>query len=176
VASEVLIGSIFIFAGNFAPRGFAFCNGQLLSIAQNQALFAILGTTYGGDGTQTFALPDLRGRFALGSGTGPGLADVPLGGKFGAPSAQMTNLNLPQHNHLMLCDQTSGPNDDPTGGFPGNPGAQTTPTYWSAGPPNATMAPQALAPAGGDQPFSVQNPMLGISFIIALYGVFPSRN
>src|SRR5690242_261584 len=110
MSSEALIGSIFIFAGNFAPKGYAFCNGQLMSIAQNQALFSILGTTYGGDGITTFALPDLRGRFAVGAGTGPGLSNIPLGGQFGAANGQMTIQNLPQHNHMLLCDKTQAPN------------------------------------------------------------------
>jgi microcystin-dependent protein len=176
MSSEALIGSIFIFAGDFAPRGYAFCNGQLMSIAQNQALFSILGTTYGGDGITTFALPDLRGRFAVGAGTGPGLTDIPLGGQFGSENGQMMVANLPQHNHGLVCDKTQGPNGDPTGGVPGNPGLGVTPYYWSDGPANGVMAPNALAPTGGSQPFAIQNPLLGISFVICLNGVFPSRN
>src|SRR5689334_10336146 len=106
MSTEPFIGSIVLFAGNFEPRGWAFCQGQLLSIAQNTALFSILGTTYGGNGQTTFALPDLRGRAPVGQGQGPGLPLVQLGQQGGANTVTLTVPNLPAHNHLINCDNS----------------------------------------------------------------------
>lgn len=176
MANEPLIGGIFMFAGTFAPRGYQFCQGQLLSIQQNAALFAILGTTFGGNGSTTFALPDLQGRMPVGQGNGKGLPFVQLGEAAGSATVSLTTGNLPGHTHSLNCDSSGSSTTDPTNAFPGNGGFQATPTYYSAGPANATMAFGAIGLTGGGQPVSVQNPFLGINFIIAIQGIFPSRN
>ena len=106
MSTEPYLGSIVMFAGNFEPRGWAFCAGQILSISQNSALFAILGTTFGGNGIQTFALPDLRGRGPVGTGQGPGLSDIVLGEMAGTENVTLTAANMPSHNHPINCDNT----------------------------------------------------------------------
>jgi microcystin-dependent protein len=173
--NEAYIGSIVLFAGNFAPRGWAFCQGQLLSIAQNTALFSILGTTYGGNGQTTFGLPDLRGRAPIGAGQGPGLTNVQLGESAGSETVTLTISQMPAHNHTMACDSTSAGSADPTNNYPGNPGALSGAQLYGT-TPSATMAPAAIMPAGGSQPVSIQPPSLGMNYIICLEGLFPSRN
>ena len=173
--TEAYIGSIVLFAGNFAPRGWAFCQGQLLSISTNTALFSILGTTYGGNGQTTFALPDLRGRVPIGPGQGPGLTPVTLGQQAGSESVTLTVSQMPAHNHSVACDAAAADNAVPTNNYPGNPGSLSGATLY--GPtPTATMAPAMISAAGGSQPFSVQQPYLGLNYIICLEGIFPSRN
>lgn len=156
------IGQITLFAGNFAPRGWAFCQGQLLSIAQNTALFSILGTTYGGDGQTTFALPDLRGRVPLQQGQGPGLQSYVLGQKAGTETVTLTVNEMPAHNHSITV--TAVP---PGGTIPAVDG-QLTPT-----PLNAF---EASGMTGGSQPHNNLQPYLALNYIIALQGIFPSRN
>ena len=173
MSTEPYLGSIAMFAGNFEPRGWAFCAGQLMSIAQNTALFAILGTTFGGDGRTTFALPDLRGRGPVGTGQGPGLSNIQLGELAGAESVTLLASNMPAHNHAINCDNNGQSSASPAGLIPGVAGAVN---IYSGNQPNATMNPQTVGVAGGSQPFSVRDPYLGINFIIALEGVFPSRN
>jgi microcystin-dependent protein len=173
--TEAYIGSIVLFAGNFAPRGWAFCQGQLLPIAQNAALFSILGTTYGGNGQTTFALPDLRGRAPVGAGQGPGLTNVQLGQTGGSESVVLNANQMPAHNHLLACDSTSAPGADPANSFPGNPGALSGAQLYGT-TANATMAPAAITAAGGNQPFSIQQPFVGLNYIICVEGLFPSRN
>jgi microcystin-dependent protein len=173
--TEAYIGSIVLFAGNFAPRGWAFCQGQLLSISTNTALFSILGTTYGGNGQTTFALPDLRGRVPMGQGQGPGLTNVTLGEQGGSESVTLMPSQMPMHSHAVACDTTATGSADPAGAYPGNPGSLSgTELYGSTA--NGTMAPNMISPAGGSQPFSVQQPYLGLNYIICLEGIFPSRN
>lgn len=172
------IGSIALFAGNFAPKGYALCAGQLLPISQNTALFSILGTTYGGDGRVTFALPDLRGRAPIGQGQGQGLNPIALGQAAGTPQTTLLSNQLPAHNHQIKCDGNAS-----DGGAPGpsvvlgTGGDAITPVnLYSGNPPNASMSPMAMGPSGGNQPFPVQNPYLGLNFIIALQGLFPPRD
>lgn len=172
---EAYIGSIVLFAGNFAPRGWAFCQGQLLPIAQNTALFSILGTTYGGNGQTNFALPDLRGRAPIGTGQGPGLTNVQLGESIGSETVTLTVNQMPAHNHAMACDATSAGSADPTNNYPGNPGTLSGAQLYGS-TANALMAPAAISPAGGSQPVSIQQPSLGMNYIICLEGLFPSRN
>jgi microcystin-dependent protein len=173
--TEAFIGSIVLFAGNFAPRGWAFCQGQLLSISTNTALFSILGITYGGNGQTTFALPDLRGRVPRGPGQGPGLTPVTLGEQAGSESVTLTTSQMPAHSHTVACDTTATGSSDPAGAFPGNPGSLSgTELYGPTA--NGTMAPNMISPAGGSQPVSVQQPSLGLNYIICLEGIFPSRN
>jgi microcystin-dependent protein len=175
MASQPYLGAIFIFAGNFAPRGYQLCQGQILPISQFAALFSILGTTYGGNGTTNFALPDLRGRVAVGQGNGPGLSPVVLGEIAGSQNVSILISNLPSHNHLVNCDSGGAANTNPQNSIPGNPGLGQQAIY-SAGPANAQMLPTMIANAGSNIPLNVQNPYLGITYIIAMEGIFPSRN
>ena len=177
MSSEPYLGSIVMFAGNFAPRGWAFCAGQLLSIAQNTALFSILGTTYGGNGQTTFALPDLRGRGPVGTGPGPGLSNIQLGEMAGQENVTLLTANMPAHNHLINCDNTGQTSTAPSGLIPGVSDDRTTslPVY-SGNAANATMNPQMVGLTGGNQPVGIRDPFLGINFIIATEGIFPSRN
>jgi microcystin-dependent protein len=176
--SDPFIGEIIMFGGNFAPRGWAFCNGQLLPIAQNTALFSILGTTYGGDGKTTFALPDLRGRVAISPGQGPGLSNYQLGQAGGTESVTLTTAQIPAHNHLLAANSSAGDQSSPLGNFPAavnDPGAGSQSNGYSA-TSNGTMAGTASTPAGGSQPHTNIEPFLCVNFIIALEGIFPSRN
>ena len=176
--SEPLLGTIYMFAGNFAPRGYALCNGQLMSIQQNTALFSILGTTYGGNGTTTFALPDLRGRSPIGTGQGPGLSNIDLGEVAGTENVTLTINNMPAHNHTLNADSNPAAVSAPAGSVladSGNAQSGGIPVY-SSGNPNTQMNPKAIGPAGSSQPFATRNPFLGINYIIAIVGIFPSRN
>jgi microcystin-dependent protein len=168
---EPFIGQIMAFGGNFAPRGWALCNGQLMSIAQNSALFSILGTTYGGDGVTTFGLPDLRGRLPMGWGNGPGLTPRQIGETAGAESVTLTINNMPAHNHTLACNNNAANVENPEGNVPANTQAGT----WSKDGPNATMNAQAIGAAGGNQPVGIEPPFQCITWMIALEGVYPSR-
>lgn len=161
-------------AFNFAPVGWAMCDGQLLPIAQNQALFSLLGTTYGGDGRSTFALPNLQGRVPLHGGQGSGLPLYSLGESAGAPTATLLINNLPAHSHALNCIGNGGNQASPVGAFPAIESTGTSLDY-STGSPTGQMNAGAVAPAGGGQPFSIQPPYLCLNFIIALQGIFPSR-
>ena len=177
MSMDSMIGSIVMFGGNFAPRGYALCQGQLLSIAQNTALFSILGTTYGGDGRTTFALPDLRGREPLGAGNGNGLAAITLGEQAGSQSVTLNTGNLPPHSHLVACDNTGQSSAAPGGLIPGVGGDRDAGvTIYSGAAANAQMNPATCSIAGGNQPFYHTAPFLGINFIICTQGIFPSRN
>ena len=168
--SEPFIGEIRIFAGNFAIRDWAFCDGALINISQNPALFSILGTTYGGDGRTTFALPDMRSRAPMHWGSGPGLSTRQLGQKSGAETAALSG-SPPLHGHQLSGSENEATSNSPTGQMLA--GTEEN-TYDSQGNP-VPMAGTAIAPTGGQahnnmQPFQVLN------FIIALDGIFPSRN
>ena len=177
MALNSMIGSVVMFGGNFAPRGYALCQGQLLSISQNTALFSILGTTYGGDGRTTFALPDLRGREPVGAGNGNGLSAITLGERAGSQSVTLTSSNLPQHTHLVNCDDRGESSPSPSGLIPGVAGEATAPIpIYSGAAPNAQMNPAMCGSAGGNQSFNHLAPFLGINFLICTQGVFPSRN
>ncbi len=174
---EGTIAEIRWFAGNFAPLSWAFCQGQLLSIANNTALFSLIGTTYGGDGQVTFALPDLRTRVAVGTGQGPGLPSILLGEMAGAPSHTLLASELPQHNHsasmpAASASSTSVPSNTLAAG-PASLGAGTAKGFGSA---NSNSAPPALANSGGSQPHNNMQPYLGMNYIICLEGIYPSRN
>lgn len=179
---EGTIGEIRMFAGTFAPRTWAYCNAQLLPIAQNTALFSILGTTYGGNGQTNFALPDFRGRTALGTGQGPGLPNVQLGEMAGTPNVTLTTANMPAHNHPLTGTVTPqgnagviGQTDDPTNrrlaGTAIFTGATTALTNMAA-----AASTLAVGNNGGTQPFSILPPYLGMNYIICLFGIFPSRD
>lgn len=172
---EPFLGQIIMFAGNFAPRGWALCDGQLLPIGQNSALFAILGTTYGGDGQTNFALPDLRGRSPMHVGNGPGLPPVSLGQKFGSPTSSIAVANLPAHTHEVRCFAGPG-NTNTAGGHVWSDDAGNQSATYQTGAATTPMGATALAPTGGNQALATQSPVLAVNFIIALTGIFPSRN
>lgn len=169
------LGEIRMFAGNFAPRGWAFCNGQLLAISQNTALFSILGTTYGGNGQTTFALPDLRSRVPIHAGQGPGLSPYVLGEQIGAEAVTLQASQMPAHTHSLNGVASGGNQAAPGGNLPAVESTGTSLNYSSAAA-NAVMNPAAIGPAGLGQPVPVTQPVLAVSFIIALQGIFPSRN
>jgi microcystin-dependent protein len=164
------IGQITLFAGNFAPRGWAFCDGQILAISQNTALFSILGTTYGGNGQTTYALPDLRGRVAVGPRQGPGLANVSLGEVAGVPTVTLLATQMPAHNHLINANGEDATSSKPTGRVLAAGGA-----YADAGD-GTTMNASTASNAGGSQPHENHQPYLGMNYLIAIEGIFPSRN
>ena len=176
--AEPFIGQIIMFGGNFAIRGYALCNGQILSIAQNTALFSILGTTYGGNGQTTFALPNLQSRVPVHFGQGPGLSSYDLGEMAGTETATLTINNMPAHNHLMRTSSSDGNDSAPANTtVPGvvKQGGNTANAYTTAAP-DSTFLPAAITNTGNNQPFSILQPYLAINFQIALEGIFPSRN
>ena len=171
--AEPFLGQISMFAFNFPPKGWAFCNGQTLPIAQNQALFAILGTTYGGNGQTTFQLPNLQSRTPLGVGQGLGLSSYVLGQVGGAESHALTVNELPLHNHFL---QASGAAAAGTPAANSEFTAQANVQMYRSGNATTPLNPTSIVPAGGNQPhFNVQ-PCLTVVFCIALVGIFPSRN
>ncbi len=186
---EPLLASIQLFAGNFAPRGWAFCQGQILSIAQHTALFSLLGTTYGGNGQTTFALPDLRGRVPVGTGQGPGLPFINLGEMSGESTHTLIITEMPAHNHTAIVQgnvkaSTDGPTtNNPSGAYPatGSRSVAMDNIYASTNP-NAQMganginATANIGIAGGSQPHNNMQPFLGLNYIIAMEGIYPPRN
>ena len=168
------VGEIRMVGFNFAPTNWAQCNGQLLPIAANTALFSILGTTYGGDGRTTFALPDLRGRVPMNHGQGPGLSNVYLGEMSGQEAVTLTTNELPPHTHTVNSVVDEGNQSSPTGNLYAN--TKTLDKEYSNASPNATMNPQMIQPAGGNQPFNNLQPYTTVNYIICLYGIFPPRN
>jgi microcystin-dependent protein len=169
------IGTIIMFAGTFAPRGWALCDGTLLAIAQNQALFSLLGTTYGGNGTTTFALPDLRGRAPMHAGQGPGLSPRTLGELGGAESRTLLVANMPAHNHIINVKSDGGSSNSPANNyFAGDNDPSATP--FSAEKLDATMNQNAVTTVGGSQPFPIMSPYQVVNFIIATEGIYPSRD
>ncbi len=176
---EGTLAQISMFAGNFAPRFWAFCHGQILPIAQNTALFSLLGTTFGGNGQTTFALPDLRSRVPIGVGQGPGLSPVLLGQSFGAETATLLTATMPAHNHSATvrfgADSGGATTDEAAGNVPCSVGPNL---YAAPGTANGTLAAGTLTiqSTGSNAPFSLMQPVLGINFVICLAGVYPSRN
>ena len=167
------LGQIQAFGFNFAPRGWAFCHGQLLSISQYSALFSLLGTTFGGDGRTTFGLPDLRSRSIVGMGQGSGLENISWGERGGAYSHTLTAAQMPQHNHSVKVGVNTGAGDEatPTGVLASIPnGFSEDPTA------GASLGGVTQQNMGGSQSFNIRNPYLGISVCIATTGIFPSRN
>ena len=167
--AEPFIGELSLVAFNFAPRGYAMCNGQLLSIAQNTALFALLGTMYGGNGQTTFGLPDLRGRVPLHMGQGPGLPSYTQGEMAGEPSHTLIITEMPQHNHLLGSTNSAATTSRPNGAVPAAGGTYSTTV-------DGQMAANAVGLAGGSQPHNNMQPYLALNWVIALEGIFPSRN
>lgn len=165
--SEPFLGEIRLGAFAYAPKNWAFCNGQILAIQQNQAIFALLGTNYGGNGVTTFALPDLRSRVPLHTGAG-----YVLGETGGEAAHVLTLAEMPPHNHALIATTAAGSQSTPVGNVPAG---SVKPAYASAGP-DTTMSPAAVTTAGGSQPHENLPPYLVLNFIIALQGIFPSRN
>ena len=168
---EPFLGQLMLVPYNFAPQGWAFCNGQIMSIAQNSALFSLLGTPYGGNGQTTFALPDLRGRVAISAGQGPGLQNYSLGEVAGSESITLISTQMPAHTHLVGAS-TGSAQATPDNAFPGSD--TSTQIYDLAA--STTMNPQMIQPAGGSQPHENRQPYLVLNYIIALQGVYPSRS
>jgi microcystin-dependent protein len=176
--SEPFVAEIKMFAGNFAPRGWATCDGQLLPISQNTALFSLVGTYYGGDGKSTFALPNLQGSAPLGMGQGSGLSDRVLGEVGGEEFVTLLPTEMPAHSHGINASTTLGTQTDPTGAVWAPAGAVRgggPPVYASGQGGAPAMNPQALSTAGGSLPHNNMPPFLTVTFIIALQGVFPPR-
>jgi len=172
---EPFIGQIQAFGFNFAPRGWAQCNGQLLSIASHSALFSLIGTYYGGDGRTTFGLPDLRGRGPIHFGNGPGLPPVAIGQKGGTASNVMTVNQMPAHNH-MLRGADEGNTDNPIGGYVAGDGTNAFSTTPGTDVDANAVIINGLENTGGNQPQNNMQPYTGINYCIALVGIFPSRN
>ena len=191
---EGTIGEIRMFAGTFAPRNWAFCAGQLMSISQNTALFSILGTTYGGNGQTTFALPDFRSRTAVGTGQGPGLTNISLGEVSGTETVTLLTTQMPAHTHTATatvtgtsaqkCLDDTGLGDTPGGQFPAistagskiYTNATQTPDATMGSSPITATATITIGISGNSQPVPIRNPYLGMNYIICLFGIFPSRN
>src|SRR5213078_751335 len=172
--ADPFVAEIRIFPFNFAPTGWAFCDGQILPLSQNTALFSLLGTTYGGDGRSNFALPNLQGNAPMHPGQGPGLSLHDLGETGGSETVTLLESEIPSHSHgLLAVGGFNGTNNDPTNEVPAKGDAGLLP-YTPSGPALA-MAGQAIAPAGGDQPHNNMQPYLTLYFNIALQGVFPPR-
>jgi len=183
------IGQIQMFGFNFPPRSWAFCEGQLLAIASNTALFSLLGTTFGGDGRTTFGLPDLRGRSAVGVGNGPGISTITWGERAGREDVTLTVNTMPSHNHLAtasgLTTAVRASSEDADGTSPAGALLGTTgEDVYSSGTADSTLNTTAadtqgnvaVQNNGGSQPFNIRNPFLGLNHSIALQGIFPSRN
>ena len=167
------VGEIRMFAGNFAPTGWALCNGQVLPIAQNTALFSLLGTMYGGNGTSNFALPDLRGRAPVFFGMGTGLSYKDIGQKGGSETINLTGSQLPAHSHVVSAVTFNANQSSPTGNFPAT--TKLLDKEYSDIVPNTTYNNTMLNSTGGNQPINNLQPYLTVNFIIALQGVYPPR-
>lgn len=171
--SNPYVGEIRLFGGNFAPAGWAFCDGSLLSIAENDVLFALIGTTYGGDGQTTFALPDLRGRVPVHQGQGPGLQNYVVGQSYGVETVTLTEAQMPSHTHQMqasthVASASKGPTDVL--------GASPDTMIYGSTPGGGALAKNTIGTQRGGQPHDNMGPGLAINFIISLFGIFPTQS
>jgi microcystin-dependent protein len=172
--SQPFIGEIRMFGGSFAPSGWAFCNGALIPISENDALFNLIGTTYGGDGQETFALPNLQGRIPIHQGQGPGISqNYQIGEQGGVEQVTLTTSQIPAHTHTLMASSDPGNATGPGGNLLSNP-FNTFPYFPGAGPQQLNAS--TLQPAGGSQPHDNMMPFLCVSFIISLFGIFPSQS
>jgi microcystin-dependent protein len=170
--SDPFVAEIRIFTGNFAPTGWAQCDGQLLPISQNTALFSLLGTTYGGNGTSNFALPNLQGCAPMQAGQGPGLSQRVLGETGGEQTVTLLQTEMPAHSHQLMASSTASSNNPQSNALaPSSPGV----AYRTPGVPLVSMTPFELSVAGGGLPHNNMQPYLGLTFIIAMQGIFPPR-
>lgn len=168
---EPFIAQIMLFGGNFAPRGWAFCDGQLLPISSHSALFSLIGTTYGGDGRTTFALPDLRGRVPMHAGSGPGLTPRQIGQRVGHETVSLVETQMPSHSHALNVANVDADNSRPSGDMLGK-----SAIYTATATPTATLNAGSISPAGTGAAHENMQPTLCINYIIALEGIFPSRS
>lgn len=177
--SQPYIGEIRIFAGNFPPAGWAFCDGQLLSISENDTLFNLIGTTYGGDGQETFGVPDLRGRVPTHQGSNGGQTYI-IGEMAGVETVTLTTNQIPQHTHALIATATPASVDKPSGqsifADMGPTGVNLNAFIPYDGTTQVTMSTASVTPVGGNQPHENMQPYLGLNFIISLFGVYPSQN
>jgi microcystin-dependent protein len=169
--AQPYVGEIRMFAGNFAPAGWLFCAGQLLPIAENEVLFQLIGTTYGGDGETTFALPDLRSRVPIHQGTGPSGNTRIMGEMGGVESVTLTTQQIPAHSHPLLVSTAVANNSNPAGSVPGE---SPSVTLYLEESPSVAMNASAITPTGGNQPHDNMQPFQCVNFIISLFGIFPS--
>ncbi len=174
--SDPFVAEIRIFGCNYPPKNWAQCNGQLLPIAQNTALFSLLGTTYGGNGQTNFALPNLQGRAALNAGQGPGLSNYFLGDTSGQSSVSLQTAQMPAHNHLPAATASDGTSSSPSGNGFAVPSADRDAQAYTDNILPVQMSPSALSPTGGSQPHNNMMPYLVMNFCICLFGIFPARN
>ena len=165
------VGEIRMFAGNFAPAGWAFCEGQLMPISENDVLFQLIGTTYGGDGQETFALPDLRGRLPLHQGTGSTGTTYVIGEAAGVEEVTLTTQQIPSHTHPLLASTATGGASNPAGNVLA---ASPNLDLYRESPPTVPLAGTTVGSVGGSQPHSNFQPYLCVDFIISLFGIFPS--
>lgn len=164
--AQPYVGEIRIFAGNFAPAGWSFCDGSLLPISENETLFQLIGTTYGGDGESTFALPDLRGRFPIHQGNNYVMAETG-----GVESVTLTSQQIPSHSHPMLASTSTGTQSGATGNVLAS---GSSISIYRVGTPSSALAPQTIASTGGSQPHDNMQPFVCVTYIISLFGIFPS--
>lgn len=173
--ADPFVAEIRIFPFNFAPKGWAWCDGQLLPLSQNTALFSLLGTTYGGNGKSNFALPDLQGRAPMHPGQGPGLSLHDLGETGGSETVTLLESEIPSHSHAMRASNDASTTNAPAGATVSRPFGRGSNLFNTANASLVQMAPETLAPAGGDAPHNNLQPYLTFYFCIALQGVFPPR-
>ena len=178
--SSPFLGEIRAFGFNFAPKAWAMCNGQIMSIQQNAALFSLLGTQYGGNGVTTFALPDLRGRAAVNQGQGPGLSTYIIGESIGTETVTLISTQMPQHNHLWAANNALGDHPSPLNNFMSGARIPTNntpvPTFAAPGGATVPLATSMLGTTGSNQAHQNMQPYLVVTYCIALQGIFPSRN
>ncbi|HEX5056965.1 MAG TPA: tail fiber protein [Gammaproteobacteria bacterium] len=173
--SEPFLGEVRLFAGNFAPAGWNFCDGTLLPIADNEALYTLLGTTYGGDGMTNFALPDLRGRVPVGQGNGPGLTPRMMGESFGVETVTLTSQQIPTHSHSFVTSAAAATSPNPGAALFANVGQDTLYAASPSGPQPKALNQQSVMNAGGSQPHNNIMSSVGMNYIIALEGLYPSQ-
>lgn len=171
---DPFVGQIQAFGFNFAPQGWAICDGQLIAISQNSALFSLLGTTFGGDGQTTFALPDFRGRTMVGVGNGPGLSNYVWGQKLGTENVTLLTQNLPSHSHTLQASSSPGTTNDPAGKVLANTG--TFDNEYADSGNLVAMDSSSVGNTGSNQPFSIVQPYTAVYICIAIFGVYPSRS
>jgi microcystin-dependent protein len=175
--SQPFIGEIRMFGGNFAPAGWAFCDGSLLPIAENDALFALIGTTYGGDGQETFGLPNLGGRIPVCAGTNPASGTAYTYGEMaGTESVTLNSQQMPLHTHAAFGSVDPGTSNSPQNTVPASLTVASGQVPYGTDPPPTGLQPSSIAPAGGSQPHDNTQPFLVVSFIISLFGIFPTQN
>jgi microcystin-dependent protein len=168
---QPFVGEIRMFGGNFAPAGWEFCNGQMLPISENDVLFQLIGTIYGGDGQSTFALPNLQGRVPVHQGQGPGLQNYTIGEQAGVESVTVTTQQIPVHNHPWLASTGPGTSNTPENNVLASPPVAK---LYRVGSPSDPMSPNIVQGSGGTQPHDNLQPYLGVNYIISLFGIYPS--